>query len=294
MSLAQKNILLYTDDPSVFDFVSITLRPLVKNLVTAKNVSEAMKKIENQVFDCVVLRTQNATLTDKAGPFVWAGKQEKHKGTNWIVLGKGVEDENMLIQHKLLKFLTDPKDGASLIKVMEGLFYTPPTAKAGNAGIDVNFINPIVAALANVLETMGKVKTTRGTPFVKQPGQISKSQGDISGIIAMNSERFTGSLALLFEEKLITTVVANMLGKAPQGLDDDVRDCVGELTNIVFGQAKRDLNELGHTVGMAIPSVVTGKGHEVSHLVDGVCIVIPFEGENKGGKVLLETVLKAK
>jgi chemotaxis protein CheX len=293
MSLSQRNVLLYSDDTSVFDFISITLKPLVKNLVTAKNSAEVMKKIENQVFDCVVLKTKAPSLTDQAGPFIWAQKNDKHKNTNWIVLGKGIEDENLLIQHKLLKFLTDPKDGAGLIKIMEGLFYTPPTKAAGAPTIDVNFINPIVGALAHVLETMGKVKTTRGTPFIKQPGQVSRSQGDISGIIAMNSERFTGSMAILFDEKLISMVVKNMLGKAPNGLDDDTKDCVGEITNIVFGQAKKNLNENGHTVGMAIPSVVTGKGHEVSHMVDGVCVVIPFEGA-QGGRVLLETVLKPK
>ena len=67
MSLSQRNVLLYSDDNSVFDFISITLKPLVKNLVTAKNTAEVMKKIENQVFDCVVFKTKGPTLSDQAG-----------------------------------------------------------------------------------------------------------------------------------------------------------------------------------------------------------------------------------
>ncbi len=296
MSLLTRTVLLYTDEPGLMDLMSITLKPLVKTLVVSKDNTDVMKKIENQVFDCVVFRTKAKTLDDGAGPYVWSQSKDKYKGMPWVVLGQDIESETHLVKNRNLKFLKDPKDGVGLLKLLEGLFFTPsadPTKNPGSSSpLDVNFINPIVAAVSKVLEQMGKIKIARGTPFVKNGKTTMKATGDIAGIIGMNSKRFTGSMAIVFEERLICKIYSGMMGSSVAKLNDDVKDSVGELTNIIFGNAKRDLNELGHTLEPAIPSIVSGKGIEVSHPVDGVCIVIPFESPD--GKVLLETVMRAR
>lgn len=298
MSLLSRNVLLYTDDSNLMDFMSITLKPLVKNLVVAKDTNEALKKIENQIFDCVVFRTKSKTLDDMGGPYSWTLAREKYKGISWVVLGEDVEDSAHLIKNKNLKFLKDPKDGVGLIKLLEGLFFSPVGPDSGkstggaSSPLDVNFINPIVAAVSKVVEQMGKIKVTRGQPFVKNGKSPFKATGDLAGIIALNSSRFTGSLAVVFEEKLICKIFSSMMGKTVTKIDDDVKDSVGELTNIIFGHAKRDLNEIGHTLDPAIPSIISGREIEVRHSVEGVCIVIPFDSSD--GKILIETVMKAR
>jgi chemotaxis protein CheX len=83
-----------------------------------------------------------------------------------------------------------------------------------------------------------------------------------------------------------------MLGSEAQEINDDVKDCVSELTNIIFGNAKRDLNAAGHTISAALPSVITGKGHEIRHAVQGICLVIPFS--STFGKVNVETVINTQ
>ncbi len=187
-----------------------------------------------------------------------------------------------------MKFIPDAGDTASLGKMLEGVFFdTGGSDKAPT--IDVNFINPIVSAVATVIKTMAAIDLQREAPFIKKSPNETSLKGDISGIIAMNSNRFVGSMAISFEQTLILKVFQNMLGTQAKDINDDVKDCVSELTNIIFGNAKRDLNAAGHTISAALPSVITGKGHEIRHSVTGVCLVIPFKSEF--GRVNIETVI---
>ena len=62
----------------------------------------------------------------------------------------------------------------------------------------------------------------------------------------------------------------------PEKLDAEVADMVGEVTNMICGNAKRDLAERGFEFGMATPIVVSGHQHSISHQVDGAKIILPF------------------
>jgi len=160
-----------------------------------------------------------------------------------------------------------------------------------SASLDAHYIKPFVDAVVTVIETMSQVKLTRQTPFIKRPGvQKPVPVGDITGIVAMNSDRYVGSMALCFQEPLMLEIFNKMIGGSATSINDDVKDAVAELTNIVFGHAKRDLNALGHSIKPAIPTVITGKNHEVRHSVEGLCVVIPFE--SIFGHVLVEAVTR--
>jgi len=67
-----------------------------------------------------------------------------------------------------------------------------------------------------------------------------------------------------------------MLRDGPGELNDEVKDAVGELTNMISGDSRRRLQEIGYTFQGAIPSVVSGPGHEVKHVTSGPILSIPF------------------
>ena len=99
-----------------------------------------------------------------------------------------------------------------------------------------------------------------------------------------------GSLAVSFSEAAILQVVSNMFGEACKEMNDDVRDAVGEITNMICGDARRILAEHGHHFQAAIPTVIDGKGHKICHPLPGFVLVIPFTvGEE--GKCFLEVCL---
>jgi chemotaxis protein CheX len=149
--------------------------------------------------------------------------------------------------------------------------------------MNAEFINPFIAALLNVLQTMAQIELVPGKPQKKID---DKSRGDVSGLIGMVGDRIQGSLSISFEESLVLEIMQKMLGEKPDGIDSDVKDMVGEITNMICGGAKNELGEKGFDFGMATPMVVSGKNHSVDHQVDGKKLVMPFSHES--GKVYLE------
>ena len=104
------------------------------------------------------------------------------------------------------------------------------------------FINPFLASLMNVLKTMASLELKPQKPRVKKD-EIAR--GDVSGLIGMVGQPTRGSMSITFDETLALEIMQNMLGERPNGLNDEVTDMVGEITNMVAGGAKRILSESG-------------------------------------------------
>jgi chemotaxis protein CheX len=144
--------------------------------------------------------------------------------------------------------------------------------------MDVKLINPFITATLKVLETMASIKAVAGKPFLKKD---SAACGDVSGIIGLTGAA-NGTLSVTFEEKSILKVVSNMFGETLDTVNEEVADAVGELTNMISGQARRELEQKGHLFHAAIPSVVSGKGHKLVHMTRGPRIAIPFSTDDGG------------
>lgn len=141
--------------------------------------------------------------------------------------------------------------------------------------MDVRFINAFLEGTINVIKTMANISPMPGKPYLKKDGSAN---GDVSGIIGFTGA-VTGSMALSFSEKSILKIVSNMLGEEIQEINGDIKDAVGEITNIISGAARKELEKIGLNVLAAIPTVVSGKGHSISHVLGGPSIIIPFEME---------------
>ena len=139
--------------------------------------------------------------------------------------------------------------------------------------MNVQFINPFLEGTMDVLRTMAMVEPIVGKPYVRKG---NKAKGDVSGIIGLTGSA-RGSLALSFSEKSILMIVSNMLGEKHMEINDEVRDAVGEITNMISGVARKKLESQGYNIAAAIPTVVSGKDHVILHVLGGPSIIIPFE-----------------
>lgn len=135
------------------------------------------------------------------------------------------------------------------------------------------FINPFLESMVNVLSTMAMLESTPQRPSLKQD---DVARGDVTGVIGMTSPQVSGSLAITFPEAVLLEICKRMLGEELTTIDNAAADLTGEITNMVSGGAKRLLGEKGYMFEMAIPAVVTGKGHCVHHKTRGPKILIPF------------------
>lgn len=137
----------------------------------------------------------------------------------------------------------------------------------------VEFINPFLSSLINVLATMAQTELTPGKPKIKK-GEVA--QGDVSGLIGMVGPQTKGSFSITFDEQLALTIMERMLGERPDAINEEVTDMVGEITNMVTGGAKNLLGEKGYDFDMATPIVVSGPGHTITHKCEGAKIIMPF------------------
>ena len=152
--------------------------------------------------------------------------------------------------------------------------------------MDVRYVNPFLEGTMSVLKTMAFIEPKPGKPYLKKNNM---AQGDISGIIGLTGD-IRGSLALSFSENCIVKIVSNMLGEEIKSMNGDIKDAVGEITNMVSGVARKKLEELNLTISAAIPTVVAGKNHSILHVLGGPSVIIPFE--TKDGPFVVDVCMK--
>lgn len=156
----------------------------------------------------------------------------------------------------------------------------------GGITLDVKIINPFINATLNVLQTMAFVTAAAGKPYLKK-GSVAK--GDVSGIIGFTGET-DGTVAVTFDEPCILKIVSNMFGEDMKTINDEITDAVGELTNMISGQARKELEEMGRLFHGGIPVVVAGKNHKIDTKTKGPKIAIPFKTD--AGSFTIEVCLE--
>jgi chemotaxis protein CheX len=162
----------------------------------------------------------------------------------------------------------------SLFKIIESIGEVQrPIVKSKK--IDVNFLNPFIEATLNTLKVQCGYVCKPLKPTLKDASVVNLI--DIAGVIGITSPTFNGSISICFPEKIFLRIMSNMLGEEFTEINKDLEDGAGELLNIIFGFAKRVLNEGGHSFEKAIPTIVRGKGMSIKHLSDYPCFLLPFE-----------------
>lgn len=146
----------------------------------------------------------------------------------------------------------------------------------------VTYINPFINSTTHVLETMAFTKVTCGKPYLKKDGV---AKGDVSAVIGLTGD-VKGTLSISFTEMSILAIVTKMFGEEMNELNDEIKDAVGEITNMISGQARQELEGLGRSLKAAIPTVIMGKNHSISHMTSHPVIAIPFDTED--GKFTIE------
>jgi len=150
---------------------------------------------------------------------------------------------------------------------------------------NVDFINPFLEAVLHVLSTMANVSAAPGKPYINKK---RKAQGDVTGLIGFTGTT-TGTMSVTMSKGAILKIVNSMLFESYTEIDDDIADAVGELTNMIAGQARNTLSEHGMSLQASTPSVVVGKGHTLDHIASAPILAIPFSTED--GNFVVEVCL---
>lgn len=150
----------------------------------------------------------------------------------------------------------------------------------------VEIAKPFINAVTMVLSTMAGVTPTPGKPYVKKN---LKASGDISAIVGITGAH-RGTVSLTFSRSCAVFLVKSMLGDDIEDIIQDTSDAVGEITNMVSGQARVGLAEMGIVLQGSTPSIVLGDGHTIAHVSSSPIIAIPFS--TQAGDFTLEFCLE--
>ena len=142
--------------------------------------------------------------------------------------------------------------------------------------MDVEIVNPFVDATLHVLDTLASTKAEPGKPFLKKD---SFARGDVSSVIGLIGET-SGTISVSFTENAILSIVSKMFGEEMTSLNGEIQDAVGEIGNMISGQARQKLEKKGRSLKAAIPTVVMGKNHSITHITKHPIVAIPFNTDS--------------
>lgn len=135
--------------------------------------------------------------------------------------------------------------------------------------MDIGYINAFIKAVENVFATMLQVDVTVKEPVLKSS---QDPRFDVSGIIGISGD-VVGVIVLSFPVEVAERVATLFTGMTISKDDEDLADAIGELVNMVSGNAKANFE--GRKAQISCPTVVIGKGHQVFRQKDLPSIELP-------------------
>lgn len=139
--------------------------------------------------------------------------------------------------------------------------------------MDANLVNPFIEATLNILETTASTLATAKKPFLKKD---PLARGVITGVIRLTGKP-KGTVSLSFSAPGILSIVSNMFGEPLEELNDEIKDAVGEIANMVSGQATNSVAQKGMNCKATLDTVVMGDSHRVPHIGPYPAIALPFD-----------------
>lgn len=141
------------------------------------------------------------------------------------------------------------------------------------SGINIDYINPVIAGLEEAFSTMLSCKIERVGLGLMENNQALHP---VSGIIGI-SGKGVGTVVLSMSESVALKAASTMLMTDLTEIDDDVMDAVGEITNMVCGGAKAKLEQF--QLHMSLPNVLCGQNCRLHFPQNSHPISIPFKCE---------------
>ncbi|MCA9231373.1 MAG: chemotaxis protein CheX [Planctomycetales bacterium] len=132
-------------------------------------------------------------------------------------------------------------------------------------------INPFLVAVSNTFSTMLDCEARRGEIALVSSGT---KLFPISGVIGL-SGMAAGTVVINLSKEVALKAASAMLMMNITEINDDVIDAVGEIANMVAGQAKAELEE--YNLSVSLPNVVTGEDHAIRFPSDAKPIGVAFD-----------------
>jgi chemotaxis protein CheX len=137
---------------------------------------------------------------------------------------------------------------------------------------DLKLEEEIIAATKDVFSTMVMMELEDNKPLVGKGGEIVSN---ISSMLGLGGD-IRGVLAVHSPADVARGITAAFLGMEVEELNDDVKDAMGEITNMIAGNLKIHFGTFGFDVRLAIPTSIIGESYRTSGLFGASRIAVTF------------------
>jgi chemotaxis protein CheX len=235
-----------------------------KNEIDYSMEDEAEARIRHLATTCILLRNLRNAVAFRDVPILAVVEQ------------KDAEDAVFSTQFGSSGFIVASLEEKEIRRVVNEAM-----RPVGNqANIDVRLVNPFVNATLLVLEQLAGLKAVKKDVHLKRDYHLF---GEISALIGITGQGIEGSVALTFQDRLAHQIVSKMWEKNPEEISrEDLHDGLGELVNVICGKATTELSQDKElNFNLALPTIVSGYGHQISQSESVPCLVIVFEAAGK-------------
>jgi chemotaxis protein CheX len=150
----------------------------------------------------------------------------------------------------------------------------------------VDLAKCIAEATQEIFQSMLMTEVSPGKPLMERRHAFRDS---VSGMVGLAGQ-CRGMLAIHMPNILAMNITGKFLFMDVEEVNEDVKDAIGELANMLAGSVKSMLTETGSGLKLAIPSAISGAEYEVECLAESDGVVLPFHMEE--GEFLVECFLQ--
>ena len=130
----------------------------------------------------------------------------------------------------------------------------------------------IIDSTQEIFSSMIFLEVTPGAPFKRENEPLRDS---ISGMIGL-AGTIKGSLTIHLTNTSALAVTTAFLGMDVEEIDEDVKDAIGELANMLGGSLKSVLDPNGSDIKLSMPSTVYGEEYSIDCLAQAETVAVPF------------------
>jgi chemotaxis protein CheX len=147
-------------------------------------------------------------------------------------------------------------------------------------------LSVLVESTREVFETMVFQPLSTQAPI---EGDALRSRSNVVGTVAFAGEQ-SGIVAFYSTTATANLIAGAMLGIAPEEINGEMPDAIGEIANMIAGTFRTKMAADGPRWAISIPTVTIGSDFYTKYVSDVKRVLCPFTMES-GAEVFVELIL---
>lgn len=128
-------------------------------------------------------------------------------------------------------------------------------------------VDDIISSTNEVFSTMIPMDIKPDGPFYQKEEMIST---DVISLVTFTGG-YSGIVAIFCSKGIVLSITSNMLGIEATLIDQDAKDAIGEVANMIAGNIKNKIYETYGEMHLSVPIVIAGEDLSIRSITDKKC-----------------------